>query len=127
MTASAPPMYSTYFLAEGTRGSLAQAFYSWQGIGSPNPQVFALGVKELWETKRPLDRVIHTMGWPLPRDAFGGSWLYPMEPNLVSLGLVVGLDYRDATLDVICEKIIEAIPPGWQYPEVCGRPGHGPW
>jgi electron-transferring-flavoprotein dehydrogenase len=87
-------------LAEGTRGSLAQAFYSWQGIGSPNPQVFALGVKELWETKRPLDRVIHTMGWPLPRDAFGGSWLYPMEPNLVSLGLVVGLDYRDATLDV---------------------------
>jgi len=87
-------------LAEGTRGSLAQAFYAWQGIGSPNPQVFALGVKELWETKRPLDRVIHTMGWPLPRDAFGGSWLYPMEPNLVSLGLVVGLDYRDATLDV---------------------------
>jgi electron-transferring-flavoprotein dehydrogenase len=87
-------------LAEGTRGPLAQAFYAWQGIRSANPQVFALGVKELWETKRPLDRVIHTMGWPLPRDAFGGSWLYPMEPNLVSLGLVVGLDYRDATLDV---------------------------
>jgi len=87
-------------LAEGTRGPLAQAFYAWQGIRSANPQVFALGVKELWETKQPLDRVIHTMGWPLPRDAFGGSWLYPMEPNLVSLGLVVGLDYRDATLDV---------------------------
>jgi electron-transferring-flavoprotein dehydrogenase len=87
-------------LAEGTRGSLAQAFYEWQGIRAPNPQVFALGVKELWETKRPLDRVIHTMGWPLPRDAFGGSWLYPMEPNLVSLGLVVGLDYRNAALDV---------------------------
>jgi electron-transferring-flavoprotein dehydrogenase len=87
-------------LAEGTRGPLAQAFYDWQGIRSANPQIFALGVKELWETKRPLDRVIHTMGWPLPRDAFGGSWVYPMEPNLVSLGLVVGLDYHDAALDV---------------------------
>lgn len=87
-------------LAEGTRGALAQAFYQWQEITSANPQVFALGVKELWETQRPLDRVIHTMGWPLPRDAFGGSWVYPMEPNLVSLGLVVGLDYHDAALDV---------------------------
>jgi len=87
-------------LAEGTRGPLAQAFYEWQGIRSANPQIFALGVKELWETRRPLDRVIHTMGWPLPRDAFGGSWVYPMEPNLISLGLVVGLDYRDASLDV---------------------------
>jgi electron-transferring-flavoprotein dehydrogenase len=87
-------------LAEGTRGALAQAFYQWQGITSPNPQVYALGVKELWETKQPLDRVIHTMGWPLPRDAFGGSWVYPLEPHLVSLGLVVGLDYHDAGLDV---------------------------
>jgi electron-transferring-flavoprotein dehydrogenase len=87
-------------LAEGTRGALAQAYWGWQGIGSANPQVFALGVKELWETRQPLDRVIHTMGWPLPRDAFGGSWMYPLEPSLVSLGLVVGLDYRDAGLDV---------------------------
>ena len=70
------------------------------GIGSPNPQIYALGVKELWETKRPLDPVVHTLGWPLPRDAFGGSWMYPMGPNLVSLGLVVGLDYREANLDV---------------------------
>jgi electron-transferring-flavoprotein dehydrogenase len=87
-------------LAEGTRGTLSQAWYAWRKVESENPQVFALGVKELWETKRPLDRVIHTMGWPLPRDAFGGSWIYPMEPNLVSLGLVVGLDYRDGGLDV---------------------------
>jgi electron-transferring-flavoprotein dehydrogenase len=87
-------------LAEGTRGTLSQAWCAWQGVRSSNPQVFALGVKELWETRRPLDRVIHTMGWPLPRDAFGGSWVYPMEPTLVSLGLVVGLDYRDGGLDV---------------------------
>src|SRR6266851_5293723 len=87
-------------LAEGTRGLLAQAWCQWQRVPSENPQIFALGVKELWETKRPLDRVIHTLGWPLPTDAFGGSFVYPLEPNLVALGLVVGLDYRDAGLDV---------------------------
>jgi electron-transferring-flavoprotein dehydrogenase len=87
-------------LAEGTRGLLAQAWCQWQNVPSENPQIFALGVKELWETKQPLDRVIHTLGWPLPSDAFGGSFIYPLEPNLVALGLVVGLDYRDAALDV---------------------------
>jgi electron-transferring-flavoprotein dehydrogenase len=87
-------------LSEGTRGSLTQAYLRWQGIRSPNPQVYALGVKELWEVKRPLPHVIHTLGWPLPKDAFGGSWLYPMADDLVSLGLVVGLDYRQTTLDV---------------------------
>ncbi|HEX7242288.1 MAG TPA: electron-transfer flavoprotein:ubiquinone oxidoreductase [Longimicrobiaceae bacterium] len=87
-------------LSEGTRGPLAQAYREWQGIGSDNPQIFALGVKELWETKKPLDRIVHTLGWPLPRDAFGGSFMYPLAPNLVALGLVVGMDYRDTTLDV---------------------------
>jgi len=87
-------------LAEGTRGQLSQAWCQWQKVTSDNPQIFALGVKELWETKQPLDRVIHTMGWPLPRDAFGGSFMYPLAPNLVALGLVVGLDYKDAALDV---------------------------
>ncbi len=87
-------------LAEGSRGLLAQAYLEWQDIESANPQIYALGVKELWETKQPLDRVIHTMGWPLPRDAFGGSFMYPLEPNLAALGLVVGLDYRDRDLDI---------------------------
>jgi electron-transferring-flavoprotein dehydrogenase len=87
-------------LAEGSRGSLAQAWLRWQGIGSRNPQIYALGVKEVWETKRPLDAVIHTMGWPVPKGAFGGSFCYPLEENLVALGIVVGLDYRDAGLDV---------------------------
>jgi len=87
-------------LCEGSRGVLSQAYNQWQGIGSANPQIFALGVKELWETKMPLSNVIHTMGWPLPNDAFGGSFMYPMEDNLVSLGLVVGMDYCDSTLDV---------------------------
>jgi electron-transferring-flavoprotein dehydrogenase len=87
-------------LSEGTRGPLTQAYLSWQKIDSPNPQIFALGVKELWEVKRPLDAVIHTLGWPLPRSAFGGSFFYPLAPNLAAIGIVVGLDYRESSLDI---------------------------
>lgn len=87
-------------LAEGTRGPLAEAWRDWQQVRSDNPQIFALGVKEVWEVAKPLDRVIHTLGWPLPMDAFGGSWCYPMGPNQISLGLVVGLDYHSSSLDV---------------------------
>ena len=86
-------------LSEGTRGPLTQAYLSWQRISSPNPQIFAIGVKELWELKRPLDAVIHTLGWPLPRSAFGGSFFYPLTPNLVAIGIVVGLDYKESSLD----------------------------
>src|SRR5881409_3574627 len=87
-------------LAEGTRGSLSQGWLEWQAVPSENPQIYALGVKEIWETRRPLDAIVHTLGWPVPTDAFGGSFMYPLEPNLVALGLVVGLDYHDATLDI---------------------------
>ena len=87
-------------LAEGSRGPLSQAWFDWQGVVSENPQIYALGVKELWEVKRPLDRIIHTMAWPLPGDAFGGSFMYPMADDLVAVGLVVGLDYGDARFDV---------------------------
>ena len=87
-------------LSEGTRGLLSQAYLQWQGVKSKNPQIFALGVKELWETKRPLDAVVHTLGWPLPADTFGGSFMYPLEPNVVALGIVVGLDYPNLGLDV---------------------------
>jgi electron-transferring-flavoprotein dehydrogenase len=87
-------------LTEGTRGTLGQAYREWQGIRSENPQVFALGVKEVWRVAQPLDRVIHTLGWPLPSTAFGGSFMYPLGPDQVALGLVVGLDYHEAHLDV---------------------------
>src|SRR5712692_907628 len=87
-------------LAEGTRGSLSQAWLEWQAVTSENPQIYALGVKEIWETRRPLDTIVHPLGRPVPNDAFGGSFMYPLEPNLVALGIVVGLDYRDAALDV---------------------------
>ena len=73
-----------------------------------DPQVWALGVKEVWEVAEPLDKVIHTLGWPLRPQAkyreFGGSWIYPMnsegETPKVSIGFVVGLDYADAKLSV---------------------------
>ncbi len=87
-------------LAEGTRGVLSQAYLEWEGVGSQNPQIYALGVKELWETESALDSVVHTMGWPLSRDVFGGSFMYPQGDNLLSLGLVVGLDYEAASLDI---------------------------
>ncbi|MQA88628.1 MAG: electron transfer flavoprotein-ubiquinone oxidoreductase [Gemmatimonas sp.] len=87
-------------LAEGTRGPLTQAYLKAQGIGSENPQIFALGVKEVWETRKPLDSIVHTLGWPLPTHAFGGSFLYPLGANLVAVGLVVGLDHHSTTLDV---------------------------
>ncbi len=86
-------------LSEGTRGTLTQAYLSWRRISSPNPQIFALGVKELWQVKRPLDAVIHTLGWPLPRSAFGGSFFYPLAEDLVAIGVVVGLDYEESSLD----------------------------
>ncbi len=87
-------------LAEGTRGALSQAYLEWQKVASDNPQIFALGVKEIWETRKPLDAVVHTLGWPVPKDCFGGSFMYPLTPNLVALGLVVGLDYKRTSDDV---------------------------
>ena len=91
-------------IAEGTSGHLATALVQHFGLAGANPQVFALGVKEVWDVPRPLDRVIHTMGWPLrwgkAAAEFGGSFIYPMGDAQVSIGLVVGLDYADASLSV---------------------------
>src|SRR5439155_2526572 len=91
-------------LAEGTQGHLAGAAIRHFGLGSEDPQQWELGVKEVWEVEQPLDRVIHTMGWPLRFRAkyreFGGSFVYPMGEDKVSLGFVVGLDYRDATFSL---------------------------
>jgi electron-transferring-flavoprotein dehydrogenase len=90
-------------LAEGTQGHLTGVAMSRFGLVS-KPQVWALGVKELWEVPRPLNRVIHTMGWPLRGGRryreFGGSFIYPLDEAHVALGMVVGLDYTDATLSV---------------------------
>ncbi len=95
-------------LAEGCWGHLTGAALKGLGLAGTDPQVWALGVKEVWEVSEPLDRVIHTLGWPLRPQAkykeFGGSWIYPMnregDPDRVSIGFVVGLDYADARLSV---------------------------
>ena len=137
-------------LAEGTQGHLSGAAIRHFGLGSEDPQQWELGVKEVWEVQQPLDRVIHTMGWPLRFSAkyreFGGSFVYPMGDDKVSLGFVAGLDYRDATFsvhDVVQEfklhpkirKILEGgkrvawgaktIPSGgyWAMPEQLWAPG----
>jgi electron-transferring-flavoprotein dehydrogenase len=91
-------------LAEGTQGHLTGVALDRFGLEGENPQVWALGVKEVWRVQKPLDRVIHTLGWPLRPAAkfreFGGSFVYPMGADLVTVGMVVGLDYRDLELSV---------------------------
>jgi electron-transferring-flavoprotein dehydrogenase len=91
-------------VAEGTLGHLTGAAMDYYDLHGSDPQRWELGVKEVWEVPKPLDRVIHTMGWPLRKGArwneFGGSFIYPMGEDKVCLGFVAGLDYTDATFSV---------------------------
>jgi electron-transferring-flavoprotein dehydrogenase len=91
-------------LAEGTQGHLTGAALDHFNLRSENPQVWALGVKEVWKVTKPLRDVVHTMGWPLRNGRkfreFGGSFIYPMGEDMVTVGMVVGLDYRDTELSV---------------------------
>jgi electron-transferring-flavoprotein dehydrogenase len=91
-------------LAEGTQGHLTGVALDHFGLRSDSPQVWELGVKEVWRVPKALRRVIHTMGWPLRSAAtyreFGGAFIYPMGDDMVTIGMVVGLDYRDAELSV---------------------------
>jgi electron-transferring-flavoprotein dehydrogenase len=88
-------------LAEGTLGHLTGAALDYFDLQGPDPQRWELGVKEVWEVEKPLERVIHTLGWPLrwrPKyKEAGGSFIYPMGEDKVCIGLVVGLDTSDAT------------------------------
>jgi electron-transferring-flavoprotein dehydrogenase len=91
-------------LCEGTQGHLTGVALDTFGLEGESPQVWALGVKEVWKVEHPLRRVVHTLGWPLRAAAkyreFGGSFIYPMGQEMVTIGMVVGLDYRDAELSV---------------------------
>lgn len=86
-------------LSEGTQGHLTGAAIERFALQGVNPQIYALGVKEVWKVAKPLDRIIHTMGWPLRKPKklkeFGGSFIYPMGDEHVCVGMVVGLDWRD--------------------------------
>jgi electron-transferring-flavoprotein dehydrogenase len=89
-------------LCEGTQGHLSQVLRQEYNLDHDSTQIWELGVKEVWEVATPLDRVIHTLGWPLKLGTrwreYGGSWIYPMGNDKVSIGYVVGLDYADARL-----------------------------
>ncbi len=88
-------------LAEGTRGSLTKVAVEKLALQGMNPQVYVLGVKEVWETPKPAlppGTVYHTMGYPLGNQ-FGGSWIYTMRDNLLSLGLVTDLSYENPYTD----------------------------
>jgi electron-transferring-flavoprotein dehydrogenase len=91
-------------LSEGTQGHLAGAAIERFRLTGRCSQVWSLGVKEVWKVARPLDRVIHTLGWPFRTTRkdreVGGSFIYPMGDGMLAIGLVLGLDYRDATLSV---------------------------
>jgi electron-transferring-flavoprotein dehydrogenase len=91
-------------LAEGTQGHLTGVALDRFALRGEDPQVWELGVKEVWKVAKPLKRVIHTLGWPLRTGKkyreFGGSFIYPLGEDMVTIGLVVGLDYRDASLSV---------------------------
>jgi len=89
-------------LAEGAHGSLSkQAISLYDLRKEAQPQTYAIGLKEVWRVdpeKHSPGEVVHTMGWPLDMHTYGGGWVYHMDGGLVSLGLVIGLDYKNPYL-----------------------------
>ena len=88
--------------ADGVRGNLTKTLIGRLGLGGPRPQTYALGIKELWQL--PPDRVtpgqvVHTLGYPLRNEEFGGGFIYALPEGRISVGFVVGLDYRDPLFD----------------------------
>ncbi len=88
--------------AEGCRGSLTKGLFDRFGLrDGVDPQSFGIGIKELWEVdpaRHHAGRVVHTIGWPVDRRTYGGSFLYHLENNQVSVGYVIGLDYENPHL-----------------------------
>ncbi|KAF8627153.1 hypothetical protein AX17_006370 [Amanita inopinata Kibby_2008] len=89
-------------LAEGAHGSLSKmAIARYQLRKEAQPQTYAIGLKEVWRVdpeKYHAGDIVHTIGWPLDKNTYGGGWTYHMDGGLVSLGLVVGLDYKNPYL-----------------------------
>ncbi|HUD24245.1 MAG TPA: NAD(P)/FAD-dependent oxidoreductase, partial [Burkholderiaceae bacterium] len=88
--------------AEGSRGQLGRQLIADRGLDrGRDPQTYAIGIKELWEVspaQHQPGRVVHTAGWPLDPDTYGGSFMYHMQDRLVAVGFVVGLGYSNAFL-----------------------------
>jgi electron-transferring-flavoprotein dehydrogenase len=89
-------------LAEGPRGSLTKDAVTRLKLDGLNPQVYGIGIKELWDVQPGrIDTgfVAHTLGWPFTSDLYGGGWIYGLRDNRVSVGTVVGLEYHDPLFD----------------------------
>jgi electron-transferring-flavoprotein dehydrogenase len=90
-------------LGEGSRGSLVKQLMSRLDLmEDKEPQVFSLGVKELWEVPEGNfveGKVVHTLGFPSDTQTYGGGWIYGMKNNVISIGYVTGLDYKDPNID----------------------------
>ena len=90
-------------LGEGPRGSLTKQLVQRLGLDEGRePQVYSVGVKELWElpdNRYPAGRVTHTLGYPSDAKTYGGGWIYGLQNNIINLGYVTGLDYHDPLLD----------------------------
>lgn len=90
-------------LGEGSRGSLAKQLISRLNLmDGKEPQVYSLGIKELWEVPEgnfPEGKVVHTLGFPSDTQTYGGGWIYGLKNNVVSIGYVTGLDYKDPLID----------------------------
>jgi electron-transferring-flavoprotein dehydrogenase len=88
--------------AEGCRGSLTKGLFERFDLRRDcDPQVYSIGIKELWEidpAKHKPGLIVHTVGWPMDRKTYGGSWLYHAADNQVSIGFVIGLDYENPYL-----------------------------
>lgn len=96
-------LHAKYTLfAEGSRGQLGrQLIEKYKLDQGRDPQSYGIGIKEMWEidpAKFKKGLVVHTAGWPLDSDTYGGSFLYHLEDNLVMVGMVVGLDYANPWL-----------------------------
>ena len=93
--------------AEGCRGSLSQQLMDKFNLRvEVDPQTYGIGIKELWEIKPEKHKkgsVLHSVGWPMSADTYGGSFLYHLENNQVAVGFVVGLDYKNPYLDPFAE------------------------
>jgi electron-transferring-flavoprotein dehydrogenase len=89
-------------LAEGPRGSLTKEMVNRLKLDGLNPQVYGIGIKELWdipEGRIQPGYVAHTLGWPLDASMYGGGWIYGLPGNRVSTGMVIGLDYHNPRFD----------------------------
>jgi len=89
-------------LAEGPRGSLTKNLVARLKLEGLNPQVYGIGLKELWDVQPgriDTGYVAHTLGWPYGSDKYGGGWLYGLRDNRVSIGTVVGLEYANPLFD----------------------------